>query len=151
MISLPRSEKPCLDTFISTKVWRPALRHSFVDDDAIATYYISSTNVAVEGPRDVTGNTPGEIDTTKKAKEMFNGPLGNRLRLMVQPSPNVKQSTALFTELGSDGGAHTTIGIKPNDGESIANHKFIDTLVNVVGVTTGYSIDIPIRIIKKID
>tara|TARA_Y100001937_G_scaffold72861_1_gene99118 strand:- start:3961 stop:4959 length:999 start_codon:yes stop_codon:yes gene_type:complete len=129
----------------------PALRHSFVDDDAIATYYISSTNVAVEGPRDVTGNTPGEIDTTKKAKEMFNGPLGNRLRLMVQPSPNVKQSTALFTELGSDGGAHTTIGITPNDGESIANHKFIDTLVNVVGVTTGYSIDIPIRIIKKID
>jgi len=129
----------------------PALRHSFVDDDAIATYYISSTNAAVEGPRDVTGNTPGEIGTTKKAKEMFNGPLGNRLRLMVQPSPNVKQSTALFTELGSDGGAHTTIGITPNTGETIANHKFIDTLVNVVGVTTGYSIDIPIRIIKKID
>ncbi len=134
----------------------PALRHSFVDDDSIATYYISSTNAAVQGPRDVTGDN-GEIVTSKKDKEMFNGPLGNRLRLMVQPSPNVKQSVALFDELGTLSGNHSTAGITLNttalsDGSTpaLTTHKFIDTLVNVVGVTTGYSIDIPIRIIKKI-
>ena len=28
------------------------------------------------------------------------------------------------------------------------SYKFIDTTINVTGVTTGYSIDIPIRILK---
>ena len=134
----------------------PALRHSFVDDDAIATYYISSTNGAVVGPRPVT-NDRGEIDTVAKDKEMFNGPLGNRLRLMVQPSPNVKQSVALFDEIGVNPPTGQTsradIGLTLHkiDGieQTMNTHKFIDTLINVVGVTTGYSIDIPIRIIKK--
>ena len=29
------------------------------------------------------------------------------------------------------------------------NYKYIDTSINVTGVTTGYSVDLPIRIIKK--
>ena len=127
------------------------LRHSFVDDDAIATYYISSTNIAVRGARNVQ-DSDGGIDSELSALEMFDGPLGNRLQLMVQPSPNVKQSTALFTELGSvDVVGNSGLAAGGIKGTGIANHHFIDTMINVVGVTTGYSLDIPLRIIKKKD
>ena len=128
-----------------------SLRHSFVDDDAIATYYISSTNIAVRGARNVQ-DSDGGIDSELSALEMFDGPLGNRLQLMVQPSPNVKQSTALFTELGSvDVAGNSGLAAGGIKGTGIANHHFIDTMINVVGVTTGYSLDIPLRIIKKKD
>jgi hypothetical protein len=77
---------------------------------------------------------------------MFDGPLGPRLNIAPKTSIQVQQSSALFDELGNNGSSDVTAG-----GVTLAaaNHKFIDTLVNVVGVTTGYSIDIPVRIIKK--
>jgi hypothetical protein len=31
----------------------------------------------------------------------------------------------------------------------MASYKFIDTVMNVVGITTGYSIDIPLRLFKR--
>ena len=58
----------------------------------------------------------------------------------------VQQSSALFDELGNNGSSDVVVGTVTLPA---ASHKFIDTLVNVVGVTTGYSIDIPVRIIKK--
>ena len=57
---------------------------------------------------------------------------------------HVEQSTVLFEEIGSSA---TSLAIA-ND-VTLASYKYIDTLINVVGVTTGYSIDIPIRIVKK--
>lgn len=119
-----------------------ALNHSFVDDDAIATYYVSSTNLeATEGPRAIPASDVNGDRTLAIGKEMFDGPLGTRLKLMTQPSINVEQSEALFDELG-------TLKQAAIPGTTITKYKYIDTLINVVGVTTGYSIDIPIRIIK---
>ncbi len=127
-----------------------AKQNSFVDDDAIATYYISSRDDSVFGPRDggraaFSNTNQTEIDNQKEL-EMFNGPLGPRLRIAPKTSIQVQQSTALFDELGSAGSSNLTIR---GQTLSAANYKYIDTLINVVGVTTGYSIDIPIRIIKK--
>ena len=124
----------------------PILARSFVDDDAIATYYISSTSPASQPPRTI----PGQEDATYQDaidKEVFDGPLGTRLRLMLQPSNSIKQSQALFNELGAEGTNLDTI-TKDTGTNRITAHKYIDTVLNVVGVTTGYSIDIPIRIIK---
>lgn len=128
--------------------------NSFVDDDAIATYYISNTDACVTGPRDLYRDQlsndlsarPNTL-TIVKDKEMFDGPLGPRLNLAPKTSIQVQQSSALFDELGNNG----TEVITGASGASLASgtYKFIDTLVNVVGVTTGYSIDIPVRIIKK--
>ena len=58
---------------------------------------------------------------------------------------HVRQSSSLFDELGSTSTATITL----NAGNTITSYKFIDTLINVVGVTTGYSLDIPIRIIRS--
>ena len=35
-----------------------------------------------------------------------------------------------------------------NYGGAQSNVKFIDTVVRVVGVSTGYSLDIPVRFVK---
>lgn len=126
-----------------------AKTNSFVDDDAIATYYISGQADSILGPRQgsnrVVFNTDNQANIINaKTKEVFDGPLGPRLRIAPKTSIQVQQSTALFDELGSSG---TDLTVR---GATITNYKFIDTLVNVVGVTSGYSIDIPVRIIKKV-
>lgn len=129
-----------------------AKANSFVDDDAIATYYISSTDASVIGSRDsyrgdLNDSNIGSNALAKiKSFEMFDGPLGPRLNIAPKTSIQVQQSSALFDELGSNGPTDITIGAVTLED---SDHKIIDTLVNVVGVTTGYSIDIPVRIIKK--
>lgn len=118
----------------------PELSNSFVDDDAIASYYISSTEPFIT-------STSYDSDTVSTAtnNEMFDGPLGPQLNLMLKASIAVQTSEALFTELGTTGVSTTN---PPAAAEDPTDYKFIDTVMNVVGVTTGYSIDIPIRIWK---
>ena len=120
------------------------LANSFVDDDAIASYYVSSTDLAVSNPReyDATAVTSGKTDKT----EMFNGPIGNRLKLMVKTTVGIQSSDSLFDELGTSVASDT--GFPTKSGATVSSYKFIDTVVNVVGVTSGYSIDIPIRILR---
>ena len=113
-----------------------ALANSFVDDDAIASYYISSLDDAVQ---DISKYNPENV-TDGDSQEMFDGPLGKRLGLMVKATVGLQSSDALFDELG------TTL-TNPG-GFTAGTYKTIDTTLNVVGVTTGYSIDIPIKIIR---
>lgn len=122
----------------------PAMTNSFVDDDAIASYYIPFSDASVKPG--VQYDTQADADA---AGEKFNGPLGPRVRLMVKASDAIQGSDALFDELGSTGtSANKPISTVSNS--DAAKYKFIDTTMNVVGVTTGYSIDIPLRIWKKV-
>tara|TARA_R100001510_G_C7617242_1_gene179047 strand:- start:52 stop:1065 length:1014 start_codon:yes stop_codon:yes gene_type:complete len=119
-----------------------AKTNSFVDDDAIASYYIPFSDDTVGQQR--TYNSQSDADA---AGETFNGPLGPTLSLMVKASEAVQGSEALFDELGSQGSSTVKPLTHISDPQ---NYKFIDTTMNVVGVTTGYSIDIPLRIWKKV-
>jgi len=99
---------------------------SFVDDDNVATYYLSkSTNKNYFGK-----------SGTSMSGDVLSGPRGNRLRFLVAPSVDLNSSTYLFTQLGST----ATLGA--------AVHQ-IDTTVRITGVTTGYRVDLPIRFVKK--
>ena len=99
---------------------------SFVDDDNVATYYLSkSTNKNYFGK-----------SGTSMSGDVLNGPRGNRLRFLVAPSVDLNSSTYLFTQLGST----ATLG---------AAVYQIDTTVRITGVTTGYRVDLPIRFVKK--
>ena len=99
---------------------------SFVDDDNVATYYLStSTNKTYFGK-----------SGTSMSGEVIAGPRGNRLKFLVAPSVDLNSSTYLFTELGST----ATLG---------AAVRQIDTTVRITGVTTGYRVDLPIRFVKK--
>ena len=121
-----------------------ALANSFVDDDAIASYYVSSTDAAVETVRNYTAAQIADEEHT--TSEMFDGPLGNRLKLFLRTSTSLQSSDALFDELGTAISDDTDFPIK--SGATVASYKYIDTIVNVVGVTSGYSIDIPVRILR---
>jgi len=99
---------------------------SFVDDDNVATYYLSkSTNKTYFGK-----------SGTSMSNEVIVGPRGNRLQFLVAPSVDLNSSTYLFTQLG------TTATL----GSSVYQ---IDTTVRITGVTTGYRVDLPIRFVKK--
>jgi hypothetical protein len=139
-----------------------SLTNQFVDDDGIATYYVveGDGSTCVEGApasqrrgnvvtdSRVRGdfiNDPNNEYTAETAFERFEGPLGSILRIYPKTSLHVRQSSALFDELGT---ADTSLQIAKGGDKTIESYKFIDTIINVVGVTTGYSFDIPIRIVK---
>ena len=149
-----------------------SITNQFVDDDGIATYYVvqGDGRTTVEGPPnraasivndgrdranvlDENPNSQANQRTAESFKESFEGPLGSILRFYPRTSAHVRQSTALFNEFGttvsvSDSSTDLRIGTDAGN-NTIKTYKYIDTLINIVGVTTGYSIDVPIRIVKK--
>ena len=134
------------------------LREQFIDDDGIATYYIvdSQNRSPIMGPRDEIGSRERHLiaqagrDSQRLGViggfEMFNGPLGSVLRLAPRASTHVARGDSLFTELGTFTDAVSDkITMR---GGSIDQYHFIDTVMSIAGATTGFSIDIPIRIIR---
>ena len=101
---------------------------SFIDDDNIASYFLSTTTNALYFE---------ELGGTSKSAGTLNGPVGFRLKFLIGPSSNLSTSTYLFTQLGST----STIG------SDTFNH--IDTTIRVTGATTGYRVDLPIRFLKN--
>jgi len=99
---------------------------SFIDDDNVATYYLSTaTNTTYFGK-----------SGTSMSGEVLKGPRGSRLQFLVAPSVDLTSSTYLFTQLGST----ATLGSAVYQ---------IDTTVRITGVTTGYRVELPIRFVKK--
>lgn len=124
--------------------------YTFVDDDSISSYYISSADSSVLGTGNrITRIRNSETSAIAIAEEVFNGPIGPRLRFALATSDNVQQSTALFNELGSTGTSTLEINANTSDDLTSGNYMFIDTVINIVGVSSGYSMDIPVRIVKK--
>ena len=100
---------------------------SFVDDDNIAVYNIS----------DPAPNLFADIG--KGNPSVLAGPRGSRLSFGLMATTDTNTSTYLFTRLGTTG----TI-----DGISGTFHH-IDTTVRITGLTTGYRVDLPVRILRK--
>jgi len=134
------------------------LREQFIDDDGIATYYIvdSQNRSPISGPRDQIGDRERHLineagrDSTRlgviQAKEKFSGPLGSVLRLSPRASVHVARGDSLFTEIGNFTNAEADkIAMR---GGTIDEYHFIDTVMSISGATTGFSVDVPIRIIK---
>tara|TARA_Y100000114_G_scaffold104583_1_gene97833 strand:- start:2781 stop:3746 length:966 start_codon:yes stop_codon:yes gene_type:complete len=112
---------------------------SFVDDDQIATYYVtrnvgSYVTLCKTGPLEGVGGEPGAATTPDY--EVIAGPRGTRLRFGVMASSNLKHSDHLFDTIGST----ATLDTK--------NYKLINTTIKVTGVTTGYHIDVPVTFAK---
>ena len=102
---------------------------SFIDDDNIASYFLSVTT---------NSNYFENIAETNQSEGTLAGPVGYRIKLLVGASMNLNSSTYLFTQLGST----STI--------SSTSFYHIDTTVRITGATTGYRVDIPIRFLKNI-
>lgn len=125
----------------------------YQDDDFTNTYYIVNglPGVPVVEPADqnfrnrrLISDQTTEETTEIELLEMFPGPLGKVLQFVPRVTDEVQFSSSLFDKLGASATALTYRG------QAIANYKFIDTNINIQGMTTGYSLDIPIRIVKKV-
>jgi len=111
---------------------------SFIDDDHIAHYYLSlQTDTTYVG--DI--GTP-ETTNIAQTNQVISGPRGTRLSFKIQATTELQSSTYLFTTLGSSKG-HVR-----DKNNSVASIYYVDTNVRVMGVTTGYALDIPVRFIK---
>jgi hypothetical protein len=107
---------------------------SYIDDDQVATYVLSlGTNTSF-----VSENN----DTSDSANQSISGPRGTTLKFKILSSLEINTSTYLFDTLG------TTSDLAGLSGTN-TGLKTIDAIVRVSGGTTGYRVDIPIRLIKK--
>jgi len=117
---------------IASRVNGRAAKVSFVDDDNIASYFLSlGTDLDYVLEND-------ERET--KQTQVVSGPRGTILQFMIQSSLELNTSDFLFEQLGSE----TTI--EPN----ATPIQTIDTIVRVTGATTGYRLDIPVRYVKLV-
>lgn len=126
-----------------------ALPVSFIDDDQIASYYVSegTTNSTqpVVAPQLDNFRSDRIVDTNKSIHNI-RGPRDRILQFKIEPSINLISSDFLFDRLGSE---YTVAGATPIDGFGNGTYKIIDSIVRVTSATTAYSIDIPVRYIKK--
>jgi len=105
----------------------------YIDDDNIAYYTVDASD----------GVVSGNTDDSKSATQTIAGPRGTILEFKIEASLELQTSTFLFNRLGN------TVGMTKKDGGS-TTVRFIDSIVRVTGMTTGYSIDVPVRFIKTI-
>ena len=107
---------------------------SFIDDDNIASYYFSAgTDTGWIG--NIPTGEPGNITPIR-------GPAGTYLHFKIRASTELQTSTYLFEKLG-------TTGTMINQAGSAADIRYIDTIIKITGATTGYSVDVAVRYIKK--
>jgi len=111
---------------------------SFIDDDNVASYYLSLGT----DQEYVSENTERETAT---GSQVITGPRGTILEFKIQSSIELNSSTYLFEKLGNLTAVASTAPVL----ESSGTVYYIDSIVRVVGATTGFSIDIPVRFVKK--
>jgi len=111
---------------------------SFRDDDNVATYNLSG------GPW-IT-NIDAGIDVESSIE---NGRRGVRLAFKILASTELNSSVTLFNQIGTTGTTAIT-NTAGNGGELAASeYKYIDSVVRVTGLYTGYRLDIPVRFVRS--
>jgi len=128
---------------------------SFIDDDNIATYLLTLntdtnfvTDISTQTGKYTENNTP-----------IIKGPRGTRLDFSIRSSLEMQKSSFLFTKFGSSFAASVTWPTVLASGNQLSTNNldtrsdngellYIDTLVRVSGITSGYRLDIPVRFIK---
>ena len=106
----------------------------FIDDDEVASYTVdASDNIVIDN-----------LDDSSSSSQTISGPRGTTVQFKIAASLELNTSTFLFDKLGGT----TTMTNKA--GSASQSVRYIDTIARVVGMSTGYSIDVPIRYIKTI-
>ena len=119
---------------------------SFIDDDDIASYYFNLDGA--DGI--VTQNTNTTDEANANTSQIIAGPRGTTVEFKIRASLELRTSTYLFSKIGVSTGADRADYKVADDNETCANGwLFIDTMVRVIGATTGYRLDVPVRFIKR--
>jgi len=113
---------------------------SFVDDDNIASYFLSQ-GATTAG---FIANLPRDTGEVTEVLQTIIGPRGTSLAFNIQTSVDLQGSTYLFTTLGS------TMNLPTGPADENESYYTLDTTIKISGATTGYRVDVPIRFIKKV-
>jgi len=116
-----------LGTLYDNKQDKP-LTYSYLDDDNIATYLVDEANGVTNIDKAQNGTYPS----------ILSGVSYRRLKFKIVPTSILQSSDYLFD----------TIGITKT--VDINNFKVILANVTVTGLTTGYSVEIPVSFYKKV-
>ena len=115
---------------------------SFIDDDNIASYYLTLNDSGYVSSNESTSTS------TQDNTQVITGPRGTILKFRIQASLELNTSTYLFDLIGGTG--NVDINRQTDDGPVPSRFtNYIDSIVRVTGATTGYSLDIPVRFVKK--
>jgi hypothetical protein len=106
-----------------------------VDDDDIALYVVGGSEPFAFSLNPNTSVSAGS--------ETVSGPRSSILRFAIKPTVNLRDSNFLFTRLGGE-----AIMANETTTPGSENVRYIDTLVKIAGLDSGYSIDIPVRFVK---
>jgi hypothetical protein len=107
----------------------------FIDDDNIGFYTVDSSDNIVSD----------NLDDSNSTSQTISGPRGTIVEFKIAASLDLNTSTFLFTKLGN-----TALMTNKAGTPASQSVRFIDTMVRVTGMSTGYNIDVPIRFIKTI-
>ena len=108
-------------------------QESFIDDDKIANYTVTLATDSGFVTNNINELSVGN-GTNQTDQEVIAGPRGTTLRFRLQPTEDLVSTNYFFTLLGDT---------------ATTSDYFIDTTVRVTGLTTGYRIDIPVRLHKN--
>ena len=114
---------------------------TFIDDDNIASYFITNT---ITGFQSMSPETNNGSDHATPAYSQLLGPRGSAICFKIKASLELRSSTYLFNLIGSSADIKT-VG---DGGTNLTTYKIIDSIVRITGGTTGYSLEIPVRYVK---
>jgi len=135
---------------------------SFIDDDNIASYYVSdgdgsfvseifntATGFAGGGP---SGWPTSANDQWAAGNLVIRGATGPALQFKIGSSLDLITSDYLFEMLGGSwGSSDTAEAANWGFNDANKNYVYIDSIVKITGATTGYKLDIPVRYVKCTD
>jgi len=124
-----------LASLVAARDGNTALSPSFIDDDNIATYFVSEASNGGDFISYIITNSNGD-----STDQVFFGPTGTTLSFLLKITNALKTGTELFTKLGGEDSS-------PPSGQADTFY-YIDTNIVVRGVTTGSSLTIPVRFVK---
>jgi len=107
---------------------------SYIDDDDIAYYVVSEEEATAV--RSIS-------NLTKANESPIAGPRGSRLEFKIKSSLDLNTSNYLFTTLGGE----TTMTSRTGGSDQTTVY-YIDSIIRITGMNTGYSLDIPVRFVK---
>jgi len=130
-------------------------RPAFVDDDNVASYYLSlNSNPEYFATPDGgasgvnTFTTSDDINSPANSQTVIGtstgGRYGTRLAFRLLSSQEIATGNTLFEKLG---GTTATDYLGAGAGVSF---RYIESMIRITGFTTGYRVDIPVRFIKKV-
>ena len=117
-----------------------AAQANFISTDNIATYIAGG--VQVKGDKG-----PGWFKSafsTKEGGDVIAGPRSHALQFSIMSSANLMGSTYLFTTIGTEDSDY----FPAQKGAGSQAAYYIDTVVDITSVKTGYRIMVPIRYVK---